>query len=137
MTKTIAFVMIIALRLVYQPSAAQQNLSPFTSQLSPSPAASPSMARFMGISAIRINNNVILKWIIGENETAWCFEVEKSADGKKFSMAALVFGTDKTGTDNYWFSEKAGHQRISYRIKYIGKDNTTEYSPVTDVSPSV
>jgi hypothetical protein len=137
MTKTIAFVLIIALRLVYQPVKANKNFVPFTSRQPVAATANPAHARFMGISAIKINNNIILKWIIGENENAWCFEVEKSADGKKFSLTALVFGTDKTGADSYWFSEKAGRRRLIYRIKYIGKDNTTEYSPVTTISPNI
>lgn len=137
MTKTAAFVIIIALRLIYQPSQAQHDIVPFTSQPPLSPATSPAPARFINISAIKINSNIILKWIIGENESAWCFEVEKSADGKKFTLAALVFGTDKTGADHYWFAEKAIHQRMMYRIKYIGKDNSTEYSSVTSIDPSV
>lgn len=137
MTKTIALVIIIGLRLAYQPSRTEESLIPFTSQRSFPATITRDSARFINVSAIKINNNIILKWIMGENETAWCFEVEKSADGKKFTMAALVFGTDKTGTDNYWFQEKALHQRMLYRIKYIGKDNTIAYSAVTSISPTV
>ena len=58
------------------------------------------------------------------------FEIEKSRDGKDFKMAALVFGTEKTGDENYRFFEKAVAKKVYYRIKIVGKDNTVKYSEV-------
>lgn len=52
-------------------------------------------------------------------------------------MAALVFGTDKTETDNYQFYEKAGNQKVLYRIKLINKNLKAEYSTVVEVNPNV
>ncbi|MBK8300124.1 MAG: hypothetical protein IPK90_06660 [Chitinophagaceae bacterium] len=52
-------------------------------------------------------------------------------------MAALVFGTDKSDTDKYQFYEKAGSQRVLYRIKLINKDRKTEYSTVVEINPNV
>ncbi len=63
------------------------------------------------------------------------FEIEKSIDGKNFSMAALVFGTDKTETDNYMFYEKATKKKMMYRVKVINKDQTVDYSSIIEIDP--
>lgn len=75
--------------------------------------------------------------MVNENETADRFEVEKSTDGKTFTMAGLVFGTDKSETDNYQFYEKAGNKKILYRIKMINKNQQAEYSAVIEINPNV
>ncbi len=138
MIKTAAFVIIIALRLIYQPTAAQQRNTPFASPQPLSTVASTNIpAMFMGKSSIKINNKIILKWIIGDNQDAWCFEVEKSSDGKNFTTAALVSGTDKSDRDNYEFYEKAGNRRVTYRIKLVSKNKTAEYSQVVEINPNV
>lgn len=139
MTKFTAFVLIVALRIAYHPASAQTDLSPFTS-----PYAAPSSSTAFSIAPAKVisidgsvnNNKFILNWIVGENETADQFEVEKSFDGKKFAMAALVFGTDKADTDHYQFYEKAGNQKVLYRIKLINKNQETEYSPVVEINPT-
>lgn len=94
-------------------------------------------ARLLRIEGSIIDHKVILNWVVGENETADQFEVEKSTDGKNFIMAALVFGTDKNNSANYQFYEKAGNQKVSYRIKLINKNRKTEYSPVVEINPNV
>ena len=78
----------------------------------------------------------MLQWVVSENENAAQFEVEKSFDGKIFTMAALVFGTDKTETDNYQFYEKAAKKKVVYRVKIINKNQTVEYSPVIEIDPN-
>jgi hypothetical protein len=81
--------------------------------------------------AYRIDGNrVLLSWEAGNNENNERFELERSRDGEKFEMAALLFGTDKPGTDNYLFYEKLKTGRIFYRVKIIHKDQQTEYSAV-------
>ena len=74
--------------------------------------------------------------MVGSNETADCFLVEKSSDGKVYSQVALVFGTDKRQTDTYPFYEKAGKQKIYYRIKLISKDNQVTYSRTLPFIPA-
>jgi hypothetical protein len=81
------------------------------------------------------NNKVVLQWVVKENETADQFAVEKSTDGTSFTVAALVFGTDKPQTDKYEFYEKANTKKISYRIKLINKNKKTEYSTVIQINP--
>ncbi len=136
MTRFAAFVLIITARLIYQPEQAPPSLSPFTSP-SPLPAAAMRAvpARFISFTGSLQDRKVILEWTISENETADQFAVEKSRDGKVYAMAALVFGTDKPVTDKYQFYEKAGNQRILYRIRLINKNKETEFSPVVEINP--
>ena len=84
----------------------------------------------------RINKDkVLLQWTVKENENADQFVVEKSTDGKKFTMAALVFGTDRPETENYQFYEKVNNKKVSYRIKLITKKQETEYSVIIEIGP--
>ncbi len=82
------------------------------------------------------NNKVVLNWVVDENETADLFEVEKSTDGVNFSLAALVFGTDKPAIDTYEFYEKAGNQKMMYRIKIVNKNKKAVYSAVVAINPA-
>jgi hypothetical protein len=138
MTKFTVFVIVVALRIGYHPSNAQNNLSPFTSPAFRSASTiSVAPAKLISISGSISNNKIILNWVVGANETADKFEVEKSTDGKTFTMAALVFGTDKTENDNYMFYEKAGKQKVMYRIKLINKNQQAAYSDVVEINPGV
>jgi hypothetical protein len=133
MTKYTLFVIIIALRLSFQPDLSQSDVSPFASPTTTIETVTP--AKLLNVKATVNNNKVVIDWTVLENETADQFEIEKSTDGKSFIMAALVFGTDKPATDYYQFYEKATNQKISYRIKLINKDKKTEYSTVVEVNP--
>ena len=136
MTKYPALIIILALRLIYQPSHAQPGISPFASP-SPLPTVAASPAKVISVNGSVRNHKVLLQWVVGENETAEQFEVEKSTDGISFTMAALVFGTDKADTGTYEFYEKAGPQKVLYRIKLINKNKKTEYSPVIEINPDI
>lgn len=138
MSKFTASVIIVALRILYHPANAKTAIAPFTSP-TPLPVRSVSIvpAKLISLNGSVSNNKIFLTWIVGENETADHFEVEKSADGKTFKMAALVIGTDKPNTDNYQFYEKAGNQKVLYRIRLIYKDRKAEYSPMIEIDPSV
>ena len=136
MTKFTAFVFLVALRIVYHPSNAQNEIAPFASpSLRSAFTISISPATLISVNGTVSNNKVILNWVVGANETADKFEVEKSTDGKTFTMAALVFGTDKTETDNYMFYEKVSKQKVLYRIKMINKNQHAEYSSVIEINP--
>jgi hypothetical protein len=136
MTKFTAFAILVALRIGYHPSIAQNDIAPFASpSLRSATTFSIVPASLISVNGSISNNKVILNWIVGANETADKFEVEKSTDGKTFTMAALVFGTDKTETDNYMFYEKASKQKILYRIKMINKNQHAEYSSVIEINP--
>ena len=138
MTKFAAFVFIVALRIAYHPLHSKTEIAPFAS-----PAPLPSFttvitsAKVISINGTINENKIFINWVVSENETANLFEIEKSDDGKNFSMIGLVFGSEKPDTDNYEFYEKAGNQKLMYRIKLVNKDRQTEYSPVVEINPSV
>ena len=135
MIKNITFVVLIALRVFYQPVAAKETMVPF---ISPTPLPSPTAtvsAKVISFHGSISNEKAILQWTVSANENAAQFEVEKSSDGKNFTMAALVFGTDKANTDNYQFYEKKGAKEITYRIKIINKNQSVEYSSLVDIKP--
>ena len=67
---------------------------------------------------------------MGENETTDQFEIEKSTDGKNFTLAALIFGTDKPEKDSYEFYDKMKKEEISYRLKIISKNKQVAYSDI-------
>ena len=137
MIKNLIFITIVGLRIAYQPADDSSSIAPFAS---PSPAKATTAkipAKLISVDAHISNNKVILNWVVGENETADKFEVERSNDGKHFSMAALVFGTDAPVTGKYQFYEKTGSKKVSYRIKLINKDKKTEYSKVVEINPNV
>jgi hypothetical protein len=136
MTKFTALVILISLRVFYQPTNAQNSVAPFASPaLHSASTISVAPAKLISINASISNNKVILNWVVGANETADKFEVEKSSDGKTYTMAALVFGTDKTENDKYVFYEKAGKQKVSYRIKMINKNQQAAYSDIVEINP--
>jgi hypothetical protein len=118
---------------------AQTGITPFTST-SPNFHSGnfhkPQPIKIISFQGNRTNNKVLMQWVINQNETANEFEVEKSMDGKKFSMIALVFGTDKPETETYMFYEKSSSKKVSYRIKCIDKYNNVSYSDILTVNPT-
>jgi hypothetical protein len=137
MTKYAAFIFILALRIFYHPLSADHDNPPFASPAPPPATTVATPAKVIRIDGSIQSNKVILNWVVGDNQTADQFEVEKSTDGTNFTMAALVFGTDKPATDNYQFYEKVGNQKTLYRIKLINKDRRSEYSAVVAIDPNV
>lgn len=137
MIKYLSFATILALRLFYQPAASAPVNAPFTNPVAAEVNASVAVlpAKLIDFKGSVKGNKVVLNWAVGENDTADQFIVEKSTDGKNYSIAALVFGTDKPETDNYEFYEKAGNQKVSYRIKLVNKNKKTEYSEVVEINP--
>ncbi len=135
MIRNIAFIVLITLRVFYQPSTTKETFVPFASPSPlPPPTISVAKAKVISINGFTKNNKATLQWIVSENENAVVFEVEKSTDGENFMMIALVFGTDKTETDNYEFYEKASKKTAIYRIKIINKDKTISFSPAIEIS---
>lgn len=137
MIKLLAFVTLFVFGIASHPANSTVYAAPFTSQ--PPYLTFTSNGLPNNIVSFKGNldkQKVLLNWVVAENESADQFEVEKSIDGKNFTMAALVFGTDKTDTDYYQFFEKAGRSKIYYRIKIIKKNRQTEYSPVIEIKPN-
>jgi hypothetical protein len=78
-------------------------------------------------------DRVSLEWMISNNELVSQIEVQSSRDGKNYSMAALVFSTEKKDNDVYYYYEKAKKGKLFYRLKILHKDQTIRYSAI--VSP--
>ena len=134
MIKKLILTVLITLPFLYQPVNA--TIVPFATPSSSTPTTiSVIVAKVVSINGSISKDKVILQWVVSENENAELFEVEKSTDGKNFSLAALVFGTDKAATDNYEFYEKKGKKKMIYRIKIINKNRTIEYSSVVVINP--
>jgi hypothetical protein len=131
MAKYLAFVIILALRLMYQPEAGS-NRDPFASPLS----SPPSPVKIISFTSSLSNGKVFLRWQVNGNEAIDQFEVEKSGDGKNFHLAGLVFGTDVPAIDSYWFYEKATRKKLYYRLKLIKKGDEIAFSPVIEVNPN-
>lgn len=93
--------------------------------------------RFTGFQATTTSHAAELKWYVADNETGKQFEVEKSIDGKNFYSAALIFSTEKTGSEEYFFKDALPETKTFYRIKLTDKDNKTSYSNALVVGNSL
>jgi len=81
-------------------------------------------------------NNVQLQWSVGINEIANTFEVERSTDGKNFSTAVVMFGTEKTGNETYNYSELNEDAKVYYRLRMTDKSDVVTYSKILVFSSS-
>ena len=134
MIQNITLITLITVRLFSQSIDNKEIIVPFAS---PAPTSTTTIepAKVISINGKINDGKILLNWVVSQNENAAQFEVEKSLDGKNFTMAALVFGTDKTATDNYLFYEKSGKKKTLYRIKIINKDQTVDYSSIIQIDP--
>ena len=79
------------------------------------------------------NHQVQLNWSVSQNEVIDRFELEKSRNGKDFTTAALILGSEKMGEENYIIREKnSSDQKIFYRLKVIDNTQQVEYSKVLE-----
>jgi hypothetical protein len=76
------------------------------------------------------NTNVNLQWTVSENEGTDKFEVERSIDGNNFLSAALVLGTERSGSENYQYAENTNAGKIFYRLKMTDKSGQITYSKI-------
>ncbi len=58
-------------------------------------------------------------------------KIQKSNDGKNFSVSSVVFTTNKIGTESYIYTETSSLEGGAYyKIKVINKDYSTFYTNV-------
>ena len=77
------------------------------------------------------NEATKLQWNVAQNESTDHFEVEKSNNGKDFITIGLISGNNRTGSENYSFSESIdAKDKVFYRLKIIDKNEKAEYSRV-------
>lgn len=123
---------VLSLHHLYSRTMVQQNTDPFTAATPSSflPAKDQSKITEFTCSYNTEKKRYWLNWTVDRNQETDQFEIERSSDGKNFTMAALVFGSEKSDSDNYQFYEKAKSKKMYYRIKVIYKDNSIEYSDI-------
>jgi len=77
------------------------------------------------------NNKVTLNWTVADNEIANNFEIERSFNGRDFTTVALVFASEKMGTENYMYYETpTNNDKVMYRLKMIDKNHEISYSKI-------
>jgi hypothetical protein len=118
----------ILLSLAYPLLSPAQNKE--LSFASPSSSQATTLATITHITCGSDDSRVFLNWAVSANEQTDQFEIERSTDGKHFTIAALFFGSDKRGADHYEFFEKKRTHTTYYRVRIIRKDHSADYSPV-------
>lgn len=111
------------------------NTIPFTSLSFSTVSKATSHSKVTDFNWNIISDKVLLNWKAQANETVSMFEVERSNDGKSYTIAALVFGTDESLNNKYQFFEKIRKTRMFYRIKLIDKNQQESYSETVTVEP--
>lgn len=108
------------------PSGCFDQVISIANNLSPLPV---NLISFMG--NMNKSNKVTLTWVVADNETVNRFEVERSVNGKDFTTAAIVFGSEKFGNETYMFFETVNNtDKVMYRLKMIDKGNDIDYSKI-------
>jgi hypothetical protein len=134
---TTALCPMILFSLIYQASLhAQIAVIPLKKPSSSHTSSDTKSLKFASFNGSINKKKVTLHWAVNENQEADKFEVQSSADGKIFEMAALVFGTDNADTNDYQFFEKAKQIKTYYRVKIIGKNGSVSYSSVFIAAPA-
>ena len=94
-------------------------------------AASPLPVTFMGIVANRNNNDVNLKWEVGQEVNVSEYEVERSLNGGSFTTIGTVSASGKTV---YTFADITNDKStFYYRLKSVDNDGRTKYSGIIKV----
>jgi hypothetical protein len=84
--------------------------------------------RFTSYQAVRSGNNYELKWTVADNESGKQFIIEKSTDGKNFTIAGNIYATQSTGNEQYRFTDAANLSKAFYRVKLVTITNAISYS---------
>jgi hypothetical protein len=75
------------------------------------------------------NEKAELSWSVAGNETVGQFVVERSKDGKNFSVAGTVAATSKTGSESYRFTDAVPVKgKQVYRLRMTDKQSKEKYS---------
>jgi hypothetical protein len=99
-------------------------------------ASSPLPVTFTDVKASRQAANVTVKWNVENEINITKYEVEKSLNGKDFSVVNTTLAAGKNSlTGKYSWADENPAKTISfYRIKSIGADGSIQYTAVMKVS---
>jgi hypothetical protein len=105
------------------------NSSPVPGGCSPTPITLPvKLVNFQGSAQA---NKGQLKWAVAENETGDRFEVLRSADGRNFTTAGVVFINGKIGAESYAYTDGVELNAVTYyQLKIVNKNSSITYSNV-------
>ncbi len=84
------------------------------------------------------NDNALLNWKTTDEVNTSSFDVERSLDGRNFTIAGNVIAANQPGINFYAFTDPQinsfGVPLVYYRLKQIDIDGRYEYSPVIILS---
>ena len=75
-------------------------------------------------------SKVTLNWTVADNETVHSFEVERSVNGRDFTIVGIVFASQKFGNESYMFYETVNTEKVMYRLRMIDKAHDIDYSRI-------
>jgi len=93
----------------------------------------PLAVKLIAFKGSNQSNKTTLYWSVAENELASKFVVEKSVDGKSFSVVSSVTSTIKKGMDSYSFSVTGSSGKF-YRLRLYDREGKYYHSPILNVS---
>jgi len=89
--------------------------------------ASTLPVHFLGLTAIAGGSGARIHWRVAEEQDVLRYEVERSLDGRIFSLAGSVAATQKSGYD---LADGFQQAKVFYRIKSVDADGSHKYSAV-------
>jgi lysophospholipase L1-like esterase len=94
------------------------------------PAAGPLPLKLLSFEAVSSKQSNLLKWSTTEEEPNTKFEIERSANGRDFTISASVDAKGGSGITNYsWTDQQPFDGKTYYRLK-IAEPSKTSYSKV-------
>ena len=90
-------------------------------------SAAPLPVTFIGFEAKRVGSNVQLLWKVAGEENVARYEVERSIDGRNFTVIGSV-GTSKS--DNYSYTDPTSASTVYYRVRNVDTDGKFKYTNV-------
>jgi hypothetical protein len=98
-------------------------------------AHGPLPAAFNSIKAYQLNNDISVDWVVNAEKNIAYYEVEKSADGQLFTLAATIDakGNNSQNVDYRWLDSKPITGANYYRIKTVNKNGEITYSDMVKV----
>lgn len=86
---------------------------------------------FLSFVAEKQQNGILLSWSTAQEKNNSHFEIEKSLDGRNWTVAGIVFGNGTTNNvSKYNFTDKESASLIYYRIRQVDQDDKAVYTAV-------
>ena len=91
--------------------------------------------RLLNFSGKLVTNSIELKWISASEINCNRYEIEYSADGKRFDKIGVLVSVNATNGSSYFFRDNNGKAGKNwYRLKIVDMDGRYRYSAVILVS---